>query len=172
MTFSIAGLTLSGPSRPFMLSLTAALLMASACQPASPPAPDVQIADVWARPSRPMMGQSHMADSTAAPVSTSAVYLTLTNAGGIADTLIGANTDVANAVEIHKSLMEDGVMRMRQVQSVEIPAGGSAELKPGGLHIMLIGLRRDLAVGDQFGVILQLAQGGDRPVDVVVRQPE
>jgi copper(I)-binding protein len=119
-----------------------------------------------------MMYQAHMADSAAAPLSTSAVYLTLRNAGRRADTLISARTDVANAVEIHESSMDEGVMRMRQAQHVVIPADGSVELKPGGLHIMLIGLTRDLAVDDQFGVTLELAQSGERSVDVVVIQPE
>ena len=114
------------------------------------------------------MGQ---ADSSSAKM-TSAVYLTLRNDGATADTLLAAYTDVARDVEIHETRMEEGVMRMRQMQHVAIPAGESISMKPGGLHIMLIGLTRELAIGDAFDVTLEMAQSGKRSIEVVVRQPE
>ena len=154
------------------LLIFAPIVFFPACQTAGPSAPDILAEDTWARPSRPPMGMTPADSADAAPVRTSAVYLTLRNAGERPDTLFGATTDVARAVEIHESRMEGDVMRMRQVQSVEIPPDGSVVLRPGGLHIMLIGVARELAVGDQFGLTLQLAQSGERTVVVEVRQPE
>ncbi len=112
------------------------------------------------------------ADSSAAAMMTSAVYLTLRNNGDVADTLVSAATDAAQAVEIHESRMEDGVMRMRQRDNVEIPAGESVVLAPGGLHVMLIGLTQELTEGDEFDVTLTLTRSGQRSMTVVVRRPE
>jgi len=79
---------------------------------------------------------------------------------------------VSNAVEIHETKMEGDVMRMAQVEGgIEVPAGGQVELKPGGYHVMLIGLTRDLAVGDTFPVTLEFASGNTLAVEAEVRQP-
>jgi len=64
------------------------------------------------------------------------------------------------------------VMRMAQVEGgIEVPAGGQVELKPGGYHVMLIGLTRDLAVGEKFPVTLEFASGATLQVEAEVRQP-
>lgn len=101
---------------------------------------------------------------------TSAVYLVLRNRGREGDRLIGARTDVARTVELHHSSIEDGIMRMRQVDAVEVPARGEARLEPGGYHIMLIGLVRGLEVGDRFEVTLEFEKSGARVVEVVVER--
>lgn len=63
-------------------------------------------------------------------------------------------------------------MRMRQVEGgIELPAGGQVELKPGGYHVMLIGLTRDLNAGEKFPVTLQFASGATLTVEAEVRQP-
>lgn len=152
------------------LAVTTILVALSACQPAPPAEPDIQVDDAWARPSRAMTTPGQQTDSAAAAVTTSAVYFTLRNDGGRSDTLTAASTDVARAVEIHESRMENGVMRMRQVQSVEVPAGQSVTFRPGGLHVMLIGLTRELAVGDSFALTLDLSQSGEISIQVAARQ--
>jgi periplasmic copper chaperone A len=99
----------------------------------------------------------------------SAVYLTLRNGGG-PDRLLGGETDVAEVLEIHESRMEDGIMRMRPVEGgIRIPAGSVAELRPGGLHLMLLDLRASLVEGDTLVLSLQFEESGTREVRVPVR---
>jgi hypothetical protein len=61
---------------------------------------------------------------------------------------------------MHTHSMQNGIMMMRQLEAVEIPAGGSVEFKPGGNHIMLIGLERPLVAGDRFPLTLKFEHGG------------
>ncbi|NNE46933.1 MAG: copper chaperone PCu(A)C [Rhodothermales bacterium] len=147
------------------------LLLISACGPVVPPQPDIQVEGAWARPSMGITPGEQAADSTANASATSAVYFEMRNAGQLADSLIGARTDVARVIEIHRSTMQDGIMRMRRQNEVAIAPGRSVVLKPGDYHLMLIGLTQDLAPGDRFMVTLDLAQSGERDVDVEVRQP-
>jgi periplasmic copper chaperone A len=95
-----------------------------------------------------------------------AVYLTVANRGAEDDVLTGAGSDVADAVEIHETVVSDGSAGMRPVEALEVPAGSSLVLEPGGLHIMLIGLERPLRQGDEFVVTLEFARSG--PLDVTV----
>lgn len=91
------------------------------------------------------------------------------NDGADADTLLGASTDVSQAVEIHSMEMEGGVMTMRPLpEGLTIPAGETASLKPQGYHVMLINLTRDLRPGDRFQLTLTFAKAGDVAVNVVV----
>jgi periplasmic copper chaperone A len=71
---------------------------------------------------------------------TGAAYLSITNNGTASDRLIGAKTPIAEKAEIHESKMKDGMMEMRPVGPLPIKAGPSATLKPGAMHMMLIGL--------------------------------
>jgi copper(I)-binding protein len=98
----------------------------------------------------------------------SALYLLLRNRGGEADFLEGGWTSAAAAVELHESRMESGVMRMRRVEAVEVPPGGEAELKPGGLHIMLLDLQAPLSEGDSLSLTLHFRISGDLPLTVPV----
>ncbi len=98
-----------------------------------------------------------------------AVYLTLQNNGDQADALITVTSDVAEAVELHESKMDDGnMMQMAPVDSVEVPAGASVALEPGGVHIMLINLKKKPATNDKFQVTLNFKNAGSVPVDVPV----
>jgi copper(I)-binding protein len=97
--------------------------------------------------------------------------MTIVNKGRQGDRLITVNSDIAQAVEIHISEMEDGVMTMHQVEGVDIPTRGRIELKPGGLHVMLIGLRRDLTAGDQVMLTLGFENSGEIVVEARVRAP-
>ena len=84
-------------------------------------------------------------------------------------TLQGAESPVADRVELHTHRMNDqGVMQMRPLGSVDIPAGGSVPFQPGGDHIMLMGLHQALSPGDRFPLTLQFSDAEDVAVEVVV----
>jgi len=106
------------------------------------------------------------ARASAGPVKTGAAYLTITNWTETGDRLIGARTGVSEKAEIHTHLMDNGIMRMRQVEAVEIPAGGVAELKPGGDHVMLMGLKAPLQEGESFPLTLIFETAGEVEVTV------
>jgi copper(I)-binding protein len=143
--------------------------------------PQIRADDVWARPAVAMKmdmpaDESSEGDTETTPGGhamggTGAVFMTLVNKGREPDRLIAAQADVAEAVEVHQTTMEGDVMRMQQVPFVEVPARGEVELKPGGYHIMLIGLRRDLAVGDRFPVTFTFERSPALTVEAKVREP-
>ena len=92
-------------------------------------------------------------------------YLKLINKGAD-DRLVSASTPVATSVEIHSMRLEGDVMRMREIGSLDLPAGKTVELKPGGLHLMFIGLKAPLVVGQTFPLTLKFEKAG--AVDVTV----
>lgn len=100
-----------------------------------------------------------------------AAYLKLRNRGGVADRLLRVESSVAQAVELHESVMENDVMTMRPVSFIEIPAGGGVELKPGGFHIMLIGLNHALEPGAKVQLTLVFEKAGSMTVEAEVRAP-
>jgi len=116
------------------------------------------IRNVWTRPATKADGLS-------------AVYMVIENTGDQPDRLLHAHCDVAGTVELHETKMEGGVMKMQPVDGIDIPAKGTVELKPGGLHIMLIGLTRDLNPGDEIGLELHFDKAGHVPVKAVVQKP-
>lgn len=98
-----------------------------------------------------------------------AVYFSIVNQGDTADRLLAAETAVAARAELHQSLEVDGVMRMQEmVDGIAIPAGATVMLAPGGLHVMLMGLKQPLAIGDRFKATLNFAAAGTVEVDVHV----
>ena len=105
------------------------------------------------------------ARATATGQPTGGAYLTLTNKGP-ADRLQSVSATVSESVELHSMAMEGDVMRMRQVDTIDLPAGKTVELKPGGLHIMLVGLKAPLKAGDTFPMTLTFEKAG--AIDVVV----
>jgi len=107
------------------------------------------------------------ARASAGPALNGAAYFKVENSGA-ADRLIAVAGDVAERAELHTHRMEGTVMQMRQVEAVEIPAGGSATLEPSGLHVMLIGLRQPLKEGDHFPLTLTFEQAGEITVEVKV----
>lgn len=101
----------------------------------------------------------------------SAAYLKITNNGGAPDTLIGVKSDVARRVELHATKNEGGIMKMRAVKDgITVAAHKSVELKPGGYHIMLVGLSRKLNDGDMFDLSLQFKMQGVVPVKVKIQK--
>jgi copper(I)-binding protein len=107
------------------------------------------------------------ARASAGPLRTGAAFLMVENAGE-ADRLIAVAGDVAERVELHSHEMEGDIMRMRPLEAVEIPAGGSAVLRPGGHHIMLIGLKQPLKEGERFPLTLTFEKAGTITVEVAV----
>ncbi len=110
------------------------------------------------------------ARATPGAVKNSAAFMTL-SAKDTADKLIGVSGTVAREIQIHTMITEAGVMKMREVKSLDIPANGKTELKPGGLHIMLIGLKDGLKEGEKFPLKLKFEKAGEVTVDVVAEKP-
>ncbi|WP_295386029.1 copper chaperone PCu(A)C [uncultured Thiodictyon sp.] len=99
----------------------------------------------------------------------SAVFMTLTNQSDQARALVAATSPAAKTVELHTHTNDGGVMRMRRIERIEVPAGGSVQLKPGGLHVMLIGLTGDLTPGGQVALGLTFDDGSQLQVQAPVR---
>jgi copper(I)-binding protein len=132
----------------------AAALCAAHAQPPAPAAATVQVGHPRARatlPGQPVAGG----------------YLTLTNRGP-ADRLLSVSAAVSRTAELHAMSMDGDVMRMRQVQAIDLPAGQAVELRPGGLHIMFVGLKAPLKAGDTFPLTLRFERAGEQQVTVTV----
>lgn len=96
-------------------------------------------------------------------------YLTITNTGKDADRLTGGTFDRAKKLEVHTMTNEDGVMKMRHLEDgLEVPAGGTVELKPGGLHLMLMGLSSGLKAGETVKGTLTFEKAGNVDVTLTV----
>ncbi len=101
---------------------------------------------------------------------TTAVYMILHNHTDVNDDLIGVSTDVAEAAELHLSAVQNDVMTMTPQERIEIPADGEVVLESGGYHIMLIGLKQDLQVGDEITITLNFENYPDVTVTVPVKE--
>lgn len=111
--------------------------------------------------------------ATPPAAATGAGYLTISNTGKSADRLIGGSTSVAAKLEIHEMSMTGGVMRMRPVAGgLAIGPGQSVTLKPGGYHLMLIGLKRPLKAGERVPVTLTFERAGAVRIELDVRGPD
>ena len=106
--------------------------------------------------------------ATVAGIPNGAAYFVLKNNGDADDRLLSASSPVANKAELHTHLKDGEVMRMRQVDDVVVPAGGSATFEPGGLHVMLMGLKAPLEQGSSFPLTLVFDKAGSVSVDVTV----
>ena len=135
-------------------SAFAALLLAGIAGVAH--AGDISLENPWSR-----------AAPTGAPVG--AGYVTLKNTGNTGDKLVSATADVAGKVEIHEMAMDNGVMKMRPVHGLEIPAGKSVELKPGGYHIMFMQLKKPLVAGEKVNGTLTFEKAGAVPVEYTIK---
>lgn len=85
----------------------------------------------------------------------SAAFMVLKNSSGQDRALVNAYSNVSNAVELHTHKKEGGMMRMRRIEKMQIKAGSETVLKPGSLHIMFIGLKQPLKVGDMVDLKLE-----------------
>jgi periplasmic copper chaperone A len=135
------------------LVMAGALALPAAAQQA--PANDIVVDHAWAR--------------SAARGGVGGAFLTLENRGDQADRLVSAASPVARTVELHNSVREGDVMRMRPVQTVEVPAHGAVQFRPGGLHIMMVGLNRALNQGEQVPLTLTFERAGSVTVNLAVQ---
>ena len=119
---------------------------------------DIHIDAPWAR-------------ASIGPAKAGAAYLTLVNHGAEADKLVAVETKVARRAELHTHLMEEGVMKMRPVEAIEVDPGAPAVLAPGGLHVMLMGLESPLEKGSTFQLRLTFERAGSVDVTVEVLEP-
>jgi len=108
------------------------------------------------------------ARATPAAAKTGAIYLTITNTGSAPDTIESASSPAADKTELHEMKMENGVMEMRPIPSLAIAPGKSLVLKPGGYHLMLIGLKAPLKEGQTLPVTVVFAHAGAQQVTVSV----
>ncbi len=115
---------------------------------------DIDVKDAWAR-------------ARAEGARAGAAYITVMNSGKEADALVAAASPVADVVELHEHRHNNGVMEMRPVGEMALPPGEPVTLKPGGLHIMLIGLRQTLTEGSSFPLTLTFRTAP--PVSVTVK---
>lgn len=97
---------------------------------------------------------------------TAGAVMQIANEGAEAVRLVGASSPAFEAVELHESIEEDGVSKMRPVDGIEIPAGDTVTLAPGGLHLMLIGAKQTFRAGDGFPLTLDFGSAGT--VDLTV----
>ncbi|MBA3597892.1 MAG: copper chaperone PCu(A)C [Methylibium sp.] len=117
----------------------------------------IRIAHPWARP-------------TVAGQMAGGGYFKLENRGKTADRLLSVSSTAAERVELHTMKLDGDVMRMRQLDAIELPAGGSVELKPGGDHLMLLGLKAPLELGKSIPLKLTFEKAGDVMVEVKVEK--
>jgi periplasmic copper chaperone A len=127
------------------------LLAMSAAAAAAEP---VSIRDAWIRATPP-------------GARTAAAYLTIVNSGP-EDRLLGGATPAAERLEVHTHVTEGGMSRMVRLDALELPAGETQRLEPGGLHLMLIDVAAPLTPGMTVPVSLELASGGRLQIDVPV----
>ena len=98
-------------------------------------------------------------------------FVEITNSGTEADRLIAASSPVAKKVELHEMAINDGVMVMREKEGgIEVPAGETVALKPGGLHIMFMGLNAPLEEGTVVPVKLTFEKAGDVEIKLDVQK--
>ena len=138
------------------LVLLAALALA-ACGGTGATTGGITVSDAWARPS-PMMNRA------------GAAYMVLQNNSATADTLLSVESDVAKTIELHETKEMNGMMQMSPVPNIPVPAGGKTELKPGGLHVMLIDLTRELKAGDKVQFTLNFEKAGKVSVTAEVKE--
>lgn len=100
----------------------------------------------------------------------SAAFMKLHNNSTARHSIISADSSVAKLVELHTHVKEGGMMKMRQVKKIDIPSRGETVLQPGGLHVMLIGLKSGLMPGDNVSITLVFEDGSKKVIQAPVRK--
>ena len=116
--------------------------------------PEIVIEDPWVRAVPPTAKNT-------------ALFMVIKNNGDEPDVLIGVKTDISKMVSIHKTVNQNGIMKMVHVKKLSIPPGGKVELKPGGYHIMVMGLKRELKTGENVKFTLIFEKSGE----IVIKAP-
>ncbi len=99
-----------------------------------------------------------------------AAFLEIQGAPDGDDKLLAASTPIAGAVELHDHIKDGGIMRMRRIEAIPVPAGKTVTLKPGGLHLMLLELKAPLVAGDAFDLTLTFEKSGTIKVTAPVQK--
>ncbi len=137
--------------------LLAAVLWLTACGGSSGTASAITVSDAWVNGSI-MSGMP------------SAAYFVVQNNGAAEDKLLSVEGDIAKTIQMHETKDSGGMMSMSPVANVPIPAGGKVEFKPGGYHVMLMDLTRELKTGDKVQLTLNFEKAGKVPVTADVRE--
>ena len=138
-----------------LMLVLAGMLLLNACSTTGDEGTDIEAHDYWAR--------------AALKDGNGAAYMLIHNHTEADDELTGVSSDVATAAEIHLSQMSsDGTMQMIPQESISLPADADVELKPGGYHIMLIGLKQDLKAGDEITLTLHFKTHEDITLTIPV----
>lgn len=125
----------------------ALLAVASGAAAQSPAKPGIVVDKIWAR-------------ATPGNARTGAAYLSVTNTGTTPDRLLGVSSPVAEKAELHENKTENGIMKMRPKAPIALKPGETVTLKPGGDHLMLIGLKQPLKEGESFPLTLTFEKAG------------
>ncbi|HET8669563.1 MAG TPA: copper chaperone PCu(A)C [Candidatus Saccharimonadales bacterium] len=115
----------------------------------------IEVHEAWMRP--------------AAQGDNGAIYFVIHNHASQADALTGITSEVAGAIEMHESKMSGDVMQMQQLDSIPLEAFAELNFEPGGLHIMLVDLKKDLKIGDKIEITLHFTNFEDISITVPVR---
>jgi hypothetical protein len=115
----------------------------------------IEVAHPWAR-------------ATASTTKTGAAFMIIRNGGAGMDRLVGVSASVSKKAGLHKSFLENGIMKMRPAGSIEVLAGGMVALKPGGYHVMFMGLGKPFKEGDSFPLTLVFKKAGKIGVTVTI----
>jgi hypothetical protein len=131
------------------LSLLAAAMVTglAAVAAAQGAPPGIAVTNAWAR-------------ATPKGAVTGAAYVTVANQGTSDDRLLGVSTPVAKVAQLHTTINDHGILKMRPLASVDMKPGASVSLKPGGMHVMLMGLKQPLTEGEKFPLTLNFATAG------------
>ena len=116
---------------------------------------DIEIGHIWTR-------------ATAPGMTTAAVYMPLLNTGTKTDELVGASSDWADKIEIHESTNENNIARMKMLDSLALEPNKPVAMRPGGIHLMVIGLKHQLKKGDMFPLTLQFKNAGSIKVEAMI----
>jgi copper(I)-binding protein len=98
-------------------------------------------------------------------------FMTIRNTSDKDVQVVKADCNAAKVTELHNHINDNGVMRMRQVKEINVPARGEAQLKPGSYHVMLINMKAPLKDGDKVDITLSFSDGGTKTVQVPVKNP-
>ena len=111
------------------------------------PTDEIVIKDQWLRPSAAKMA--------------TALYFTIENKSDVTDTLYSITSNISDKIEIHETYSSGDMMGMREIGSIVIEGGTAVKLEPGGKHIMVLKLKRDIKVGDKIDFILNFKRSGE-----------
>lgn len=146
------------PQLSFLAALVVIAVSAPALAVTAQPTP-VTVRDAWVR--EPVASRK-----------TTAAFLVIENAGTVKRAIVSATSEAAETVELHEMVRDGAMMKMSPVTAIDVPANGKTELKPGGLHIMMFGLKKQPVAGDTVRLTLTLDDGTKATVAALVRKME